>query len=101
MPVLVLGEKLNGAYRDTPAKKVYERAEWRGFFIRDDWRAFQKNIIHVPSHNRSKSPYVENLREAFERESGLLIWTGTYRGGLQGIGLDFIGLTPEEMVVCS
>jgi len=97
--VLILSQMIDGIYQETAAKAVYDAAERRGFFLRDDWRKMQSCILNIPFHSKDKSPYQENLKPVFEKESGLLVWTGIYRGGLNGYGLDFDTFSPEEMIL--
>lgn len=97
--VLILSQTIGGAYQETTAKAVYEAAEKRDFFLREDWRRMQSCIINIPFHSKGKSPYQENLKPAFDKDSGLLVWTGIYRGGLDGYGLDFAAIPAEEMIL--
>ncbi len=81
---------------DAEAKAVYERAERRGFFVREDWRALQPYIINLPRHSTQRSPYRENLMPSFDPDCGLYLWYGGYSGGTGGVGITFDGLSPED-----
>lgn len=98
IPVLIIREKICDKECVTEAKEVYQSAEKRGFFLREDWRILQKNIINLPYHYLSTSPYKENIGPIFDKQLNLRLWNGIYRGGIQGYGLEFNGLNPEETV---
>lgn len=100
-PVLILNEKIGDRCPDTEAKEIYLSAEKRGFFLRDDWRAIQKNIINLPYYYISdpKSPYRKNIGFTFDNQLNLRLWDGIYRGGIQGYGLEFNGLNIEETII--
>lgn len=97
--VLILTQRIDGRYEDTPAKATYEAAKRRGFFLRDDWRNLQSCMVSIPFHSLGKSPYRENLSLAFDKDSGLRIWKGIYQGGLSGHGLHFETAPAEEMIL--
>lgn len=97
IPVLILREKIANKEHDTEAKQVYDIAIKRGFFLRDDWRILQKYMINLPYHYLSHSPYRENISATFDDKLNLYLWNGIYRGGIYGYGLEFNGLTIEEM----
>lgn len=99
IPVLILHERIGGKEHDTEANEIYRVAEKRGFFLRDDWRILQRNIINLPHHYLSTSPYKENIGPIFDKQLNLRLWNGTYRGGIQGYGLEFNGLNLEESVI--
>lgn len=99
VPVLILHERIGDKEHETEAKRVYLSAEKRGFFLRDDWRVLQKNIINL-YHYSSTSPYKENIGSIFDNQLNLRLWNGIYRGGIQGYGLEFDGLKiGEEEVI--
>ena len=97
--VLILTQRVSGAHQDTPAKATYDAAERRGFFLRDDWRKLQSCIVNIPFHSLGQAPYKESLMPAFDKDSGLWVWNGIYRGGPDGYGLDFGTIPAEEMVL--
>lgn len=100
VPVLILREKIGDKESVTEAKEIYHSAEKRGFFLREDWRILQKNIINLPYHYLSTSPYKENIAPIFDNQLNLRLWNGIYRGGIQGYGLEFNGLKiGEEEVI--
>ncbi|OQZ00648.1 MAG: hypothetical protein B6D35_05730 [Candidatus Brocadia sp. UTAMX2] len=97
IPVLILRERIGDKEHDTAAKQVYDIAQKRGFFLRDDWRTLQKYMMNLPYHYLSNSPYKENISSIFDDKLNLYLWNGIYRGGIDGYGLEFNGLTIEEM----
>lgn len=99
IPVLILCEKIGDKCPDTEAKKIYDSAKKRGFFLRDDWRAIQKNIINLPYYYISQSPYQENIGYIFDKQLNLRLWQNIYKGGIQGYGLEFNGLNIEETII--
>jgi CRISPR-associated endonuclease/helicase Cas3 len=101
-PVLVLNQRFTGAPVDspTPAAEIYEAAKRRGFFVREDWRQFQPYFINLLIGSRNRPPFQENLRQCeFDPDCGLYVWTGLYRGGLDGFGISFEGLAVEDSVI--
>lgn len=99
IPVVILHEKIGDKEHETEAKEIYLSAQKRDFFLRDDWRVLQKNIMNLPYHYLSTSPYKENIGSIFDNQLNLRLWNGIYRGGIQGYGLEFNGLNPEESVI--
>jgi CRISPR-associated endonuclease/helicase Cas3 len=98
-PVLVLSQRISGVPDDssTPAAEVYEAARRRGFFVREDWRRLQPFLINLLQSSHSRPPFNEFISPAFDSESGLWIWTGTYLGGLDGVGIAPLGT--EDYIV--
>ena len=98
-PVLVLSQRISGVPDDlsTPASEVYEAARRRGFFVREDWRRLQPFLINLLQSSQSRPPFNEFISPAFDSESGLWIWTGTYLGGLDGVGIAPLGT--EDYIV--
>jgi len=96
IPVLILHERIGDKGHDTEAKKVYDIAKNRRFFLRDDWRILQKYMMNLPYHYLSNSPYMENIESVFDDKLNLRLWNGVYRGGIYGYGLEFNGLNPGE-----
>lgn len=90
-PVLVREFLENREQKRANSFEVYEQAQKRGFFIRDDWRAFQSDIISLPSYNRDdlirKGVITPALRGTDE---SLYVFTGDayYEGGLNGFGFN-------------
>lgn len=100
IPVLILHEKIGDKEHETEAKEIYLSAQKRDFFLRDDWRVLQKNIMNLPYHYLSTSPYKENIGSIFDNQLNFRLWNGIYRGGIQGYGLEFDGLKiGEEEVI--
>ena len=98
-PVLVLKQRLTGINDDssTPAEAIYEAAQRRGFFLREDWRRLQPYFINLLQSSRFRPPFNEFISPAFDPDSGMSIWIGNYRGGLDGVGI--VPLGPEEYIV--
>lgn len=99
IPVLILHERIGDNEHETEAKEIYLSAQKRSFFLRDDWRILQKNIMNLPYHYLSTSPYKDYIGSIFDKQLNLRLWNGIYRGGIQGYGLEFNGLNPEESVI--
>jgi len=92
VPVLVLSFVAgSGERQGTDSEPVYANAEKRKFFLRDDWRVFQRNIVNLP--RSSVAPLDGGMigRPPFAQVVELFILTGDayYQGGLNGCGLEF------------
>lgn len=97
--VLVVHETIAGQDYSTPAKKVYDEAEQRSFFLREDWRKMQGCIVHLPRYNLNQLRAAGLLRPALEGETSLWIWTASYYGGIDGVGLSFDPLPIERTIL--
>ena len=96
-PVLVLRQRLTGQTFDSPtdANAIYEAANGRGFFVREDWRHLQPFIINLLRSSRKPgTPFSGYLENAFDHDCGLALWTGKYSAGLDGVGIQEYG--PED-----
>lgn len=92
VPVLVLSFVAgSGERQGTDSEPVYADAEKRKFFLRDDWRVFQRNIVNLP--RSSVAPLDGRMigRPSFAQDVELFVLTGDayYQGGLNGCGLEF------------
>ncbi len=104
-PVLVRQfiEETNGAkvQHDTKSAKVYADAERRSFFLREDWRTFQRDIINLPVYNQNELISQHIITPAFQgRDESLYVLTGDayYEGGLHGFGF-YSGANYSERTV--
>lgn len=103
--VLIRNQSIGKDFIKTHGGECYEEAQNRltgkgknsGYFTREDWREIQPNIINLPFHCLKNNDVMGKLEKAFNDETaGLYVWRGTYRGGLQGTGIDFDGPMPVE-----
>jgi hypothetical protein len=78
-------------------RMIYEAAQQRSFFVREDWRRLQPYVINLLRSSRSQPPFNEFIIPAFDPESGLFVWTGNYLGGSGGVGI--IPLIPEDYIL--
>jgi CRISPR-associated endonuclease/helicase Cas3 len=90
-PVLVREFVENGQQRKTQSFEIYEKAQARSFFTRDDWRAFQRDIINLPLYNRDALVGKHVITPALRgTDESLYVFTGDayYEGGLNGFGFN-------------
>jgi CRISPR-associated endonuclease/helicase Cas3 len=99
VPVLVLGYMDGGSRRSTESEAVYAEAARRGFFLRDDWRVLQRHIVNLPRSSAARLTGIAS-RPDFAPEIELYVLNGdaSYRGGLNGCGID-LGAAYEEAIV--
>jgi CRISPR-associated endonuclease/helicase Cas3 len=90
-PVLVREFVENGQQRKTKSFEIYEKAQGRRFFTRDDWRVFQRDIINLPLYNRDALLGEHAITPALRgTDESLYVFTGDayYEGGLNGFGFN-------------
>lgn len=90
-PVLVREFVDNGQQRKNKSFEIYEKAQARSFFTRDDWRAFQRDIINLPLYNRDALVGEHVITPALRgTDESLYVFTGDayYEGGLNGFGFN-------------
>ena len=98
--VLIQNQYIGENFSKTPGGELYEKAQNRGYFTREDWRVIQPNIINLPFHNLEDAEVRRKLEKAFGDETArLYVWLGAYRGGLQDTGIDFEGPIPQEELI--
>jgi len=90
-PVLVREFVENGEQRKTKSFEIYEKARARGFFTRDDWRIFQRDLVTLPLYKQNELLGQKLIVDCFdgERHLFLLVGDGAYQGGVNGFGIDF------------
>jgi CRISPR-associated endonuclease/helicase Cas3 len=96
----VLSQRLTGETIDSPtnAAAIYQLAEKRGFFVREDWRRLQPYFINLLHSSRmTGSPFSGYLQPAFDDDCGMFLWTGKYLAGLDGVGIKEFG--PEDYTI--
>lgn len=108
-PALILYESIDGKEHPTEAKALYETACSRvgsrrgkgGYFTREEWRQIQPFILNLSKHANAeqKEAIRWKTRSAFDKESSLFVWDGTYQGSLNGVGIDFDGPIPAERMI--
>jgi CRISPR-associated endonuclease/helicase Cas3 len=90
-PVLVREFVESGQQRKTKSFEIYEKAQARSFFTRDDWRAFQRDIINLPLYNRDALVGQHTITPALRgTDESLYVFTGDayYEGGFSGFGFN-------------
>ena len=101
--VLILNQTIDGEDYDTLAKATYDAASHRpdgGFFVREDWRAMQGNIVNLPFYQQEELLKGGFIAPAFhDSNSYVWIWQGSYHGGIDGCGLIFDGLPIERTIL--
>lgn len=101
--VLILHQTIAGEEYDTEAKATYDSASRRpdgGFFVREDWRAMQGNIVNLPFDQQESLLKECLIAPAFnDSNSYVWIWQGSYQGGLDGCGLIFDALPIERTIL--
>lgn len=101
--VLILNQTINGEWYDTKAKAIYDTASHRpdgGFFVREDWRVMQGNIINLPFHKQTELQSAGLIAPAFnDSNSYVWVWQVAYQGGLDGCGLVFDSLPIERTIL--
>ncbi len=90
-PVLILDYVQDGKRGETESLPVCKEARKRGFFLREDWRTFQKHIINLPRYNLGTLQAKGLIEPALPKDDGLFVLTGeaAYSGGLNGVGVIF------------
>lgn len=93
LPVLVLYGVANSRHFDTESRVRYEEAGKRKlkFFLAEDWRTFQKDIVSLPRYNMDALIRAKLIQDSFLGDRNLFVLQGdaAYRGGLNDFGIDF------------
>ncbi len=90
-PVLVLEGVADGRQFTTDSKPSYDEARRRSFFLAEDWRTFQKDIVSLPRYKQDDLIRDSLILDSFLGDRTLFVLQGdeAYRGGLNGFGINF------------
>lgn len=90
-PVLVLDGVADGEHYDTESRARYDEAMKRRFFLAEDWRTIQGDIVNLPRYQMDYLVGKGLIEDSFLEDGSLYVLSGdeAYHGGLNGFGINF------------